>query len=164
MYPDRECASPQLVGPFRASYSRGQYVQSTNQVFKPLHTVNSKIILLLSIVPIIIFQHVVHCSSGRLSGPLSQHVVHCSSGRLSGPLSILCCADITTWGWGVQRETRYTQLIKVDFAKLSPTRQIAEFRKLGINAHTDKQVLRILMGHASRASTTGEYSLPTASM
>ena len=45
-------------------------------------------------------------------------------------------------------ETQYAQLSPGDFRRLSPTRQIAEFRKLGVDAHTDQEVLKILLGPA----------------
>ena len=45
-------------------------------------------------------------------------------------------------------ETQYTQLSSGEFRRLSPTRQIAEFRTLGVDAHTDQEVLKILLGSA----------------
>ena len=60
-------------------------------------------------------------------------------------------------------ETQYAQLSPGDFRRLSPTRQIAEFRKLGVDAHTDQEVLRILLGPAP-PSPEGTYSLPTATV
>jgi len=45
-------------------------------------------------------------------------------------------------------EIQYTQLSPGDFRRLSPTRRIAEFRTLGVDVHTDQEVLKILLGTA----------------
>jgi hypothetical protein len=61
-------------------------------------------------------------------------------------------------------DREYTQLSKGDFRKLSPTRQIAEFRTLGVDAHTAHEVLKIMMGQAPNSAKSGEYVLPTSSV
>ena len=60
-------------------------------------------------------------------------------------------------------DTPYTQLSPGDFRRLSPTRQIGEFRTLGVDAHTDKEVLKILLG-PTPATPDDTYVLPTASV
>ena len=60
-------------------------------------------------------------------------------------------------------EIQYTQLSPGDFRRLSPTRQIAEFRTLGVDAHTDQEVLKILLGTAHPAPDE-TYALPTTSV
>ena len=60
-------------------------------------------------------------------------------------------------------ETQYHQLSPGDFRRLSPTRQIAEFRTLGVDAHTDQEVLKILLGPVSEPANE-RYILPVSSV
>ena len=60
-------------------------------------------------------------------------------------------------------ETQYTQLSPGDFRRLSPTKQIEEFRTLGVDAYTDQEVLRILLGPGPDSSEN-TYSLPVESV
>jgi hypothetical protein len=60
-------------------------------------------------------------------------------------------------------DTQYTQLSSGDFRRLSPTRQIAEFRTLGVDAHTDQEVLKLLLGPAP-TDNADKYDLPTTTV